>query len=261
MDSPLNTINTLELLTKIEEFKKLDLKKASFEEISLKSLDTLSCMLVSGCNFEKKEKLFRIRKLNEALTNQIKTFSDIWHPPASMVKTDGRVNLIGKPVLYCSTDIQTPLYECDIKVGDCYALIQYSIKENERLIGYLVGNQVEPDNLNETGKINNKIINDFVISEFTKPVGKGTEYLYKVSNIIAQNFMDMPFCDAYVYPSIANYKKGWNVAIKPESALKKINFDCVCICVLKEYSPEGGAIFELKHKASGIKNNQLVYQF
>ena len=45
------------------------------------------------------------------------------------------------------------------------------------------------------------------MSEFSKPVGKGTEYLYKISNVIAQSFMDMPFCDAYVYPSVAHYKK------------------------------------------------------
>lgn len=261
MDNPLNTIDTLSLLTKIEEFKKLDLKKASIGEISSKALDTLSCILVSGCDFEKKEKLYRVRKLNDDSTEQIKTFNDIWHPPASMVKTDGRVNLKGEPMLYCSTDTLTPLYECDIKSGDCYALIQYSVKENEKLIGYLVGNEIEPENLNEIGKINNKIINDFIISEFTKQVGKGTEYLYKISNVIAQNFMDMPFCDAYVYPSVANYKKGWNVAIKPKSALEKVKFDCVCICNFKGYVPEGGCIFELKHKASKIKNNELIYEF
>ena len=124
-----------------------------------------------------------------------------------MVKTDGRVNLKREPMLYCSTDNITPLYECDIKSGDCYTLIQYSVKENEKLIGYLVGNEIEPENLNEIEKINNKNINDFIISEFTNQVGKGTEYLYKISNVIAQNFMDMLFCDAYVYLSVANYKK------------------------------------------------------
>ena len=55
MDNTLNTIDTLSLLTKIEEFKKLDLKKALIGEISSKVLDTLSCILVSGCDFEKKK--------------------------------------------------------------------------------------------------------------------------------------------------------------------------------------------------------------
>ena len=125
----------------------------------------------------------------------------------------------------------------------------------------MVGNQGEPKGLNKDGRINNKIINDFIISEFTKPVGKGTEYLYKVSNVIARNFMDMPYCDAYVYPSIANYKKGWNVAIKPESALKNIKFDCVCICKLKEYCSKGGYTYEIKHKARDIKDGKLIYEF
>ena len=261
MENLLNTIDTLQLLKKIEEFKKIDLKNTSMEEISLKSLETLSCMIVSECIFKRNEKLFRVRKLTDDSNNQIKTFNDIWHPPESKIKNFGRVNLKGEPILYCSTDSETPLYECNINEKDSYALIQYSIKENNELIGYLVGNKEEPEGLNQIGKINNRIINDFIISEFTKPVGEGTEFLYKVSNVIAKNFMDMPFADAYVFPSIANYKKGWNVAIKPKSALQKIKFDCVCICNLKEYCSKGGYISEIKHKASSIKNNKLVYDF
>lgn len=261
MESLLNTMDTLELLAKIEKFKKMDLKNTSFEEISLKSLETLSGMYVSSCKFGKEERLFRVRKLNSTLIDQIKTFSDIWHPPASKINNNGRCNLKGEPILYCSTDYMTSLYECDIKEGDYYALIQYSIKEGQELIGYVVGSQEEPGNLNKVGKINNKIINDFIITEFTKEVGKGTEYLYKVSNVIVKNFMDMPFCDAYVYPSVANYKKGWNVAIKPDSALKKINFDCVLICKFEKYCPEGGFFAEIKHKANSINNNNLIYNF
>lgn len=262
MIESLNNINTLELLTKIEEFKKMDLKNTTYEDILMKSLDTLRCMIVSGCCFDKKQKLYRVRKLKSYSTNELETFQDIWHPLPEMIKADGRVNLKGNPILYCSTDNITPLYECNIKEGDCYAMIQYSIKENEKINGYMVGNQGEIDNLNETGKINNKIINDFVISEFTKEVGKGTEYLYKVSNVIATNFMDLPYCDAYVYPSVANYKKGWNVGIKPESAINKIEFDCALICVLKEISNNnGGIIFELKHKTNKIENGKLIYEF
>lgn len=257
----LNETDTLELLKRIEEYKNMDLKNTTLEEISLKTLETLNCMIVSGCEFTRGQRLYRVRKVDGDYKDKIKTFQDIWHPPAQLVKKDGRVNLKGNPILYCSTDKNTPIYECNIKEGDCYAIIQYSIKENEKIMGYMVGNQEESTELNERGKINNKIINDFITSEFSKPVGEGTEYLYKISNVIAMNFMDLPFCDAYVYPSVEYYRKGWNVAIKPESAIKKINFDCVCICVLKEFTKDGGYKFELKHKANIIENGKLVYQF
>ena len=259
---PLNDLNTLELLEKISEFKKIDLQTATVEEITLQSLKTLKCMLVSSCCFAEKSKLYRIRKLNNDLSNIPRVFQDVWHPTPEMVKNDGRVNFKGQPVLYCSTDQITPLYECDIKENDCYAIIQYSVKDGENLIGYTVGSQEEPNDLNETGKINNRIINDFVISEFSKPVGVGTEYLYKISNVICRNYMDMPFCDAYVYPSIARYKQGWNVAIKPESAFKKIKFDVVLICTFKGFSESGDYLFDLKHKANALdKNNKLIYVF
>lgn len=261
MINSLNDINTMELLEKIDKFKKIDLKNTPIEIISQKSLETLNCMLVSNYIFEENTRLYRIRKLKQDLSNIPQYFQDVWHPKSGMVTKAGRVNLKGQPILYCSTEQVTPIYECGIEPKDVYALIQYSVLPKKRLIGYTVGNNIEPDNLNQIGKINNKIINDFIVSEFTKPVGIGTEYLYKVSNVICKNFMDMPFCDAYVYPSIENYKKGWNVAIKPESAREKIKFDCILICKAIGFDGEDNFQFELLHKANTLKNNKLVYVF
>lgn len=261
MNNPLNNLDTMELLDKIETFKKIDMKNTSMQEISMRSLETLSCMIVRSCSFAEGSRLYRVRKLKADLSNMPRQFQDIWHPKAEYVTKDGRVNLKGQPMLYCSTEQITPLYECGIEENDFYALIQYSICAGKSLIGYTVGSDSEPEGLNEVGKLNNKIINDFVVSEFTKPVGIGTEYLYKVSNVIAQNFMDMPFCDAYVYPSIANYKKGWNVAVKPESAKEKMKFDCVLICKSRGVDAENNMLFEVLHKANNIIDNSLVYVF
>lgn len=261
MPNPLNSLNTFELLLKIEAFKKLDLKTATMEEISLQSLQTLSCMMGSSLTFQEQTRFYRVRRLKHDLSNIPKVFQDVWHPAPEMVKTDGRVNLKGRPMLYTSTEHITPVYECGIKENDCYVIIQYVVKTEQSLIGYCVGSDLELDDLNETGRINNKIINDFVVSEFGKPVGEGTEYLYKASNVICQNFMDMPFCDAYVYPSIAHYKKGWNVAIKPESARQKIAFECALVCVSNGFTSDGKYRFELKHKANALDGNKLVYAF
>lgn len=257
----LNNLDTIELLSKIQEFKNIDLKTATLEEISMKTLETLSCMLINQSVFVEGTRLYRIRKLSSDLSDIPQTFQDIWHPPAELIKTDGRVNLKGNPMLYTSTEQITPVYECDIKENDCYAIIQYTVKPGQSLISYTIGVDSDVSGLNEKGIINNKIIEDFILSEFTKPVGKGTEYLYKISNVIAQNFMDMPFCDAYVYPSVANYKKGWNVAIKPDSALEKIDFSCVLICISKGFDGNGQYAFELIHKANSLSGDTLIYNF
>ena len=259
--NPLNNLNTMELLSKIEEFKHLDLKNASVGDITTKILGTLSCMLVSQSVFKEDTKLYRVRRLNKDLSNMPRTFQDIWHPPADKIMVDGRVNLKGKPMLYTSTEQITPIYESDISEGDYYVIIQYKIKPGQELIGYCVGSTLEPEDLNETGKINNRIINDFLVSEFSKPVGKGTEYLYKISNVIAQSFMDMPFCDAYVYPSVAHYKKGRNVAIKPQSAKQKVEFDCALICENGGFDLEGNYLFKVIHKTNSVVNDNLIYVF
>lgn len=259
--NPLNKLNTMELLSKIEEFKRLDLKNTSVNDITTKILSTLSCMLVSRTVFKEDSKLYRVRRLKKDLSNMPHTFQDIWHPPADKVMADGRVNLKGQPMLYTSTEQITPIYECDISEGDYYAIIQYKVKKGSELIGYCVGSNIESEDLDETGRINNKIINDFLVSEFSKPVGKGTEYLYKISNVIAQSFMDMPFCDAYVYPSVAHYKKGWNVAIKPQSAKHKVEFDCALICEHGGFDVDGNYLFKVIHKTNSVVDDNLIYVF
>lgn len=60
--NPLNNLNTLELLSNIEEFKKLDLKTTPIKEISMKSLQTLSCMIISSAQFEEGTRLYRVRR-------------------------------------------------------------------------------------------------------------------------------------------------------------------------------------------------------
>ena len=86
----------------------------------MKILETLSCMLVNQSVFVEGTRLYRIRKLSSDLSNMPQTFQDIWHPPADLIKTEGRVNLKGNPMLYTSTEQITPVYECDIKENDCY---------------------------------------------------------------------------------------------------------------------------------------------
>ena len=128
---PLNSLNTMELLSKIEEFKRLDLKTASIGDITMKECQTLSCMIVTSSVFKEGTRLYSVRSLKDDLSNMPKTLQDVWLPPAEKVKADGRVNLQGQPVLYASTEQITPVYECNIADGDDYAIIQYNVKPGQ----------------------------------------------------------------------------------------------------------------------------------
>ena len=226
----------------------------------MKVLDTLQCIMVSGSEMKENTKFYRIRKLQSDLRNMPTTKQEIWYPPKECVIADGRTNFRGSPILYCSFDQTTPLFECNVKPGEYYALIRYTVKPTMKLIAYQVVNDFAGQNLNERGKTNHKIINDFLQSEFTKPVGKGTEYLYKISNIICQNFLDLPNCDAYIYPSVARYKKGWNISIKPKSVDEKLEFDGVRICRLISFEPDNDYVFEVIHLADKVdEQDKLIY--
>jgi len=92
--------------------------------------------------------------------------------------------------------------------------------------------------LSEQGEINRKIIDQFLYTEFTKDVGKGTEYLYRISNKIVDTFYNMPTYDGYIYPSIA-FKTGQNVGIKHFSADRKIKIKSVKNIIIESLSEDG----------------------
>jgi len=68
--NPLNSLNTMELLSKIEEFKRLDLKTASINDITMKVCQTLSCMIVTSSVFKEGTRLYRVRSLTRQIHAQ-----------------------------------------------------------------------------------------------------------------------------------------------------------------------------------------------
>ncbi len=62
----------------------------------------------------------------------------------------------------------------------------------------------------DTAILNNDLINNFLKDEFSRDVGRGTEYLYKISEIIAKWYFDLPpgdVQDAWAYSSIQDKEK------------------------------------------------------
>lgn len=259
--NPLNEMDTIELLKKIDGFKKIDLEHTSYQEISNKILQTISAMSISSSNITENNLLYRVRKLKPDLSNQPVCIQDVWYPKAEYLTADGRANLQGQPMLYCAFDQMTPIIECGVEQDEWYAMIQYRVKPGHKIQVYSLVNEQLPPGLTSQGEINHRIISDFITSEFCKPVGKGTEYLYKTSNVICSDFLDMPNCDGYLYPSVSNYKKGYNVAIKPKAVDEHLNFDCVLVCQRKELNSTKGVSFFLLHKSNEVENGNLLYNF
>ncbi len=143
-----------------------------------------------------------------------------------------------------------------IAEGEYYALIKYVsldyIKVN------IIGGQYNYSNIgiaDSTAILNNELYNDFLRDEFSRDVGKGTEYLYKISEIIAKEYFDLPpevIQDAWAYISVQNKQK-YNVCFRPEIAHKLLELQGALIC--KKGKTDDICVYCI---ALGLENENIV---
>jgi len=237
----LKQISIRDLTQKIKQFRKLNIQNMTSEELFKAILDTLTYenqfrYISNSSIYPKDTPFFRVRKLsdrNVPPTNMQK-LNDLWEPPAECVTTLGRLNKVGESLLYTVPgDPMVALKEMKIKPDDFFALIKYTALSDIKV--NIIGGEY---NYNECGLTDehaitvHEIYNDFLRDEFSRDVGEGTEYLYKVSEIIAKSFFDLPpedVQDAWCYSSIQDKTK-YNVCFRPEIAHKKLKLNGVILC-------------------------------
>ncbi len=214
----------------IEKWRSLDLRKKTDLEIDSEMslfLDSLGIFDMSGVSSHY-FKLWRVRKFNSL----IKNISECWEPPAKNSKM-GRCNAKGSPVLYVSKKLKTPFEEMPIQIEEQVYLIQYKTTQPLNL------KRVVPKEFRQTdisGKpfydkdsmLSYQILREFVRSEFLKPVGKGTEYLHRISASMCRIWFNDSESDGWIYPSVQS-PNDFNIALKPEAAHKKLQIKDVRI--------------------------------
>ena len=145
--------------------------------------------------------------------------SDCWEPPKKLVKM-GRLNKDGEPILYTSpSDPRVAIGELKIPDHEWFSLIVSEAVEGVNVA--IIGGDVDVEGLDDVDALKIEMIQGFLRDEFTRDVGRGTEYLYRISEIIAKDYFDMPpvMQDAWCYPSIVDKSK-FNVAFRPERRAK-----------------------------------------
>lgn len=220
----------------IEKLRCLDLKEESDDEIDekLNSIlnDELNGAIVNYKILIGIEWLYRIRRLKELFGD----VSGCWAPPAEKAQL-GRCNGEGDSVLYTSRDIKTPFEELKIEHNCQVYMIKYKVKEETLCLGdivpdYYKDNPELPPIFTKEGANSYNILREYIRSEFTKPVGKGTEYLYKISSSICRTRFKSDH-DGWLYPSVHTraYKENEknNVALKAEHAREKLKIDSIVI--------------------------------
>ncbi len=225
-------VSARELHRRVSNFRKLNFRDMSYEDVSqairrvimfdtpsgqISVLQPLSGQYPAGTLF------YRVRVIPKddhiAPLRSMSKLSDCWEPPPNAVPI-GRLNREGEPLLYTAPlDPRVAIGELKVPDGEWFSLIVYEAVEAVKVT--IVGGQPDTTGLDATDALKVEMLQGFLRDEFTRDVGKGTEYLYRISEIIAKDYFDLPpeMQDAWCYPSIVD-KSRFNVAFRPETRRK-----------------------------------------
>ena len=228
----LQYVDAGELHRRISGFRKLNFRSMSYEEVGQAIRDViifdtpkgpLGLCHPSSARYPAGTRFYRVRaNPKDDHVVPLRTMSkvrDCWEPPRAKVGI-GRLNREREPLLYTSPiNPEVAIDEAKIVDGERCSVIVYEAVEDVNVT--VIGGDPDTDGLDETDALKLQMIQGFLRDEFTRDVGRGTEYLYRISEVIAKDYFDLPpvMHDAWCYPSIAD-KRRWNVAFRPTNRHK-----------------------------------------
>lgn len=148
-----------------------------------------------------------------------------WSRPASLLHPRGpdarlnRCNHDGTEVLYCSRRGEVVFDELKFQAGQSFVLVK--LRTSKVRVGKVVG-EFNPTDIKGVpffkgdNLISYQILREFIRSEFTRPVGVGTEYLYRISAVIAKCWLLPNDGHGWIYPSLRS-TGGENIALTGEA--------------------------------------------
>lgn len=241
----LKSIDPLELLSRIKKFRSLNIKEMNDTDLNASIYNVLcnNGMFSCLCNIDiypKGTVLFRAKKLSGSIipNKRFRVESDYWETSSCHLQEYGRLNKPHESLLYtCPSDPYLAIQETNIQNNDFFALIKYKsltdIKVN------IIGGKYNYEANGITDKnaiIVHEMYTDFLQTEFSREVGKGTEHLYRISEMIAKEFFDLPpriVQDGWAYTSV-KCKDKYNLCFRPDIAHDILELSGAMICKLDE---------------------------
>lgn len=229
--------NTCELIENIKKFRESNISTISYEELNEKVLNVFGTFayITNLSKYKKGTKFYRIKTLegSNIPNSRFSKYSDYWETNPTYITKCGRINKPGESLIYTSLDYICCIKELQIKPGEPFVVIRYSAKEDVKV--NVIGGTYDYNALGITDEkqiTNNEIVNDFLRNEFSREVGEGNEYLYRLSESIAKNFFDLPprdVQDAWCYLSVKDKTK-YNVCFRPNIAREVLEVDGAMVC-------------------------------
>ena len=236
----LKNIDPLVLMGRINHFRKLNISKMNDQEIFQAILDVLCvngyfCCYSNVRVYPTGTQFFRVKRFKGHVIpdSRFKLFGDYWETDPKYLTAYGRLNKPHESLLYTAPDLFCAVDEVKIQENEYFAAIRYTAQAPVKV--NMIGGEIDYELNGATDKqaiLIHEMYNSFLRDEFSRDVGKGTEYLYKTSEIIAKSFFDLPpraVQDAWAYSSVQNKEK-FNVCFRPEIAHEILKLDGAMIC-------------------------------
>ena len=240
----LKSVEPFELMKKISNFRKLNIQTMTDSQISKEILNVLCNNGIFSCytnikNYPAGTKFFRVKKFvgSNIPNERFKEYQDYWETNPAYLTTYGRLNKPGESLLYASADLSCSIGEMRINKNDYFAVIQYTARRQIKV--NMIGGEFDYDAMgikDEKVKLVHEMYNSFLRDEFSRDVGIGTEYLYKVSEKIAKDHFDLPpklVQDAWAYTSVKDKNK-YNICFRPDLAHELLELNGAMVCKLDE---------------------------
>lgn len=236
-------VDPIALQERISRFRNLDISKMSDQELDSNIYDVL-CVdgffsyLCNSGTYRKGTTFFRAKKLKGSTipNERLSTLSDCWETPSTYLTNYGRLNKPHESLLYtCPEDVNLTIKEARISPDDYFVIVKYTAKEDIKV--NIIGGDYDyaQHGISDKNAITvHEIYNSFLTEEFSRDVASGNECQYRISEMIAKHFFDLPpriAQDAWAYKSVQDKSK-YNVCFHPDIAHDLLQFNGAMVCKL-----------------------------
>lgn len=271
--------NLNEYLSDLTRLEKYDFENLSKEQIYDIYYDFAKILPsnIGWFNPEKfnSHKFYRVR-LNIDRTKEDITLAQTYsYPPPKFCVENGRANVTGKSVFYCSNDPYAAMLECKPKVNDEGFLSVWSgIAKRLIKIGQLLPYDLPPENnwnlmakdcfehLNETlpSKTKDKFKHFMALYKFIAHIFRTEQKPYHLTSMISWELLyGQLWRDFIIYPSVLWESKFCNMAFHPNSVNENLKFDKLIKFKVVDID-ENGPKFNLGKKVGIIENTKMIWR-
>ncbi len=177
---------------------------------------------------------------------------DEFGPPPSDKTGAGRANGAGDPLFYGGSSDETVFSEIRATAGSSVNIAAFTVKSGRSITAHVIGeldhyrrwrrNRFLPASLEDHAQnilaelhpdvaLAVQLVDAFLADRFSRP-GKGA---YRLTNLIAREFLRSQSIDAIIYPSVA-HPGGTNYAIKDSVSRERLEAQaCVAVEILNDY--------------------------